>query len=68
MESPRPFVGIDVSSKHLDMDTMPVSKPFSQPYTTDGIAALVQHLKALNPQIVLLEATGGYEIAVAYAL
>ena len=26
------------------------------------------HLKALNPQIVLLEATGGYEIPVAYAL
>jgi len=68
MESQRPFVGIDVSVQRLDVGTMPASKTFSQPYTEDGIASLVLHLKPLNPQIVLLEATGGYEIPVAYAL
>ncbi len=62
------FVGIDVSSQRLDLDTVPVSQPFSQPNTEDGINALVSRLKALKPQLVLLEATGGYEIAVAYAL
>jgi transposase len=68
MEKTQTFVGIDVSSKVLDVDTMPASQPFSKPNTEDGIASLVPHLKALNPKIVLLEATGGYEIPVAYAL
>ena len=68
MEKPQPFVGIDVSSKLLDVDTLPASHPFSKPNTEDGIASLVSRLKALNPKIVLLEATGGYEIPVAYAL
>ncbi len=68
METPPPFVGIDVSSQRLDVDLAPVSQPFSEPNTEDGIASLVTRLKALNPKIVLLEATGGYEISVAYAL
>lgn len=68
MEKPQPFVGIDVSSKLLDVDTLPASCRFSKPNTEDGIASLVSQLKPLNPKIVLLEATGGYEIPVAYAL
>ncbi len=56
MENPQPFVGIDVSSQRLDVDTVPVSQPFSEPNNEDGIASLTAHLKALNPQIVLLEA------------
>lgn len=68
MEKPQPFVGIDVSSQRLDVDTAPLSQPFSKRNTEDGIASLVVRLQALNPQIVLLEATGGYEIPVAYAL
>jgi transposase len=68
MENPQTFVGIDVSSQRLDVDTVPVSHPFSEPNDGDGIISLTAHLKALNPQIVLLEATGGYEIPLAYAL
>jgi transposase len=68
MESQRPFVGIDVSAQRLDVDTLPASQRFSELNTEDGIASLVLRLQALNPQIVLLEATGGYEIPVAYAL
>lgn len=68
METTQPFVGIDVSSQRLDVDTAPVRQPFSVANNEDGIASLTAHLQALNPQIVLLEATGGYEIPVAYAL
>ena len=68
MENPQTFVGIDVSSQQLDVDMLPVSQPFSETNTEDGIASLVLRLKALNPQIVLLEATGGYEVPAAYAL
>ena len=68
MENTQPFVGIDVSSQRLDVDTLPVSQPFSEANTEDGIASLVVRLQAQNPHLVLLEATGGYEIPVAYAL
>jgi transposase len=68
METSQPFVGIDVSSQRLDVDMVPVSQFFSEPNNEDGIASLTAHLQALNPQIVLLEATGGYELPVAYAL
>jgi len=68
MENTQPFVGIDVSSKRLDVDTLPVSQPFSEANTDEGIASLTAHLQALNPQKVVVEATGGYEITVAYAL
>ena len=64
MENTQPFVGIDVSSKRLDVDTIPVSQPFSAANTEDGIASLTVHLQALNPQKVVVEATGGYEIPV----
>ena len=68
METPQPFVGIDVSSQRLDVDSLPASHHFSEPNTEDGIASLVLRLRKLNPHIVLLEATGGYEVPVAYAL
>lgn len=68
METPQPFVGIDVSSQRLDVDSLPASHHFSEPNTEDGIASLVLRLRKLNPQIVLLEATGGYEVPAAYAL
>jgi len=68
MEIPQPFVGIDVSAQRLDVDTLPASRRFSEPNNEDGIASLLLRLQPLNPKIVLLEATGGCEIPVAYAL
>jgi transposase len=68
MQSPQPVVGIDVSANHLDAAELPGGQLFSAFYTEAGTASLVSHLKDLNPKIVLLEATGGYEIPVAYAL
>jgi transposase len=50
------------------VDSLPASHPCSDPNTEDGIASLVLRLRKLNPQTVLLEATGGYEVPVAYAL
>jgi transposase len=68
MESQGPFVGIDVSAQHLDVAVLPHGAHFTVPYTDDGVASLVQRLQELAPQIVLLEATGGYEIPAAYAM
>jgi transposase len=68
MSSPQPFVGIDVSAKRLDVAVLPGGSHFTLANTDSGIASLAGRLGDLNPQIVVLEATGGYELPVAYAL
>jgi transposase len=68
MKSSPPFVGIDVSAKRLDVAVLPAGTHFTVAHTDSGIASLVDRLRHLNPQIVVLEATGGYEVPVAYAL
>jgi transposase len=68
MESPQPFVGIDVSAKRLDVVVLPAGTHFTVAHTDDDIASLVRRLLDLSPQSIVLEATGGYEIPVAYAM
>jgi len=62
------FVGIDVSKARLDVACRPHATTHSEPNNADGIAALVALLKALNPALIVLEATGGLEVPVAVAL
>jgi transposase len=52
----------------LDVAVLPAGAHFTVPLTDDGIASWVRRLQNLAPQIVLLEATGGYEVPVAYAM
>src|SRR5215217_982559 len=61
-------VGIDVSKQELENFFLPSSKGWVKPNTEAGIDALVTRLKELNPELVVLEATGGYETAAAVAL
>ena len=62
------FVGIDVSKLTLDFDCLPVSE--SQPFGNDavGIAALVALLQHSGVERIVVEATGGFEVAVVSAL
>ena len=62
------FVGIDVSKLTLDFDCLQVSAP--QQFSNDmkGIGALVEMLKGSGAERIVIEATGGYETAVASAL
>ena len=62
------FVGIDVSKDRLDVSIRPEGSSLSQPYTQEGIRLLVDHLTKLQPELVLLEATGGYETEIVAAL
>jgi transposase len=62
------FVGIDISKKHLDVAISPGEQNFTCPNTEAGIQKLVRRLQELNPQIILLEATGGYEFLLIAAL
>ena len=62
-------VGIDVSKATLDVAWS--TDPAARWQTTNdeaGWTALVTHVRARQPTVVVLEATGGYEIGVATAL
>lgn len=63
------YVGVDVSKAHLDVACSPTRvERWRTPNDDSGRAALILRLQALAPTLVVLEATGGYETAVATAL
>lgn len=61
-------VGIDVSKDRLDIALRPGGEVFAVERAASGLDSLVSQLKALAPQIVALEATGGFETVVTAAL
>jgi transposase len=62
------FVGIDVSKARLDVALRPGAESFSVTNHQRGIATLVKRLKNLAVSRIVLEASGGYEIAAAAEL
>jgi transposase len=68
MNASATFLGIDVSKARLDVAARPGGAAWQEANDDEGITALVARLAALAPALVVLEATGGYEIAVAAAL
>lgn len=62
------FVGLDVSKAHLDVHVRPTGESFRVAYDDAGLATLIQRLAPLVPAMVVLEATGGYEVTVAATL
>jgi transposase len=68
MTSPQPYVGIDVSQATLEIAVVPTDERCQVTNDETGIAHLVERLTVLAPQRVVLEATGGYELAVLAAL
>ncbi len=62
------FVGIDVSKNQLDVCVRPDGEALAFARDSEGIKALIERMRRLLPQIVVLEATGGYEAPVAAAL
>jgi transposase len=62
------FVGLDVSKQHLDVAVRPQGRHFVTPNHDRGIKQLVKRLTALKPQLIVLEASGGYEFLVTAAL
>ena len=62
------FVGIDVAKGAVEVYVRPTGEAFAVPRDEAGAAHLVERLTAVRPTLVVLEATGGYEAAVAAAL
>lgn len=62
------FAGIDVSKAHLDVAVRPDEIEWRSPNTDTGAREAAGKLKELDPDLVVLEATGGMEIPAASAL
>jgi hypothetical protein len=55
------FVGIEVSKATLDVALRPSGEQWDSANDEAGIAELVERLRPLGPQLIVLEATGGLE-------
>ena len=62
------FVGIDVSQDRLDLAVRPTGETRQVVHDPAGTGAMTEYLKKLGPQLVVVEATGGLETAVAAEL
>jgi transposase len=62
------YIGIDVSKDILDVAAYGSKQEWQFSNDESGISQLVEVLKAMSPALVVMEATGGYETPVAYAL
>jgi transposase len=66
--SPPVYVGIDVSKESLDVALGVGGETLHLPNDALGHALLCKRLRGLQPGLVVLEATGGYEFGCAAAL
>ena len=64
----RIIIGIDVLKDRLDVAVRPSGEAFVVERNARGLAELVARLHELSPDIVALEATGGFETVVSAAL
>jgi transposase len=62
------FIGIDVAKDRLDLAQWPERRTWQVPHTPEGVAQLTKDLRGQAPTGIVLEASGGYERDVAYAL
>jgi len=60
------FVGIDISKDHLDVAVRPTGA--ARRFAAEQVDELVAFVQPLKPALVVMEATGGLEAAVAAAL
>ena len=62
------FIGIDVSKEKLDVCILPGGELHDFENNSSGVDKLLTLLKPLRPAAIVLEATGGYERPVLFAL
>ncbi len=62
------IVGIDISKEQLDIHILPSQDSFSVSRDSEGLGQLITQLSSLQPKLVAMEATGGFETIVAAAL
>jgi transposase len=68
MSEPHVFVGIEVSKAQLDVALRPTDDGWPVSNDESGITRVVERRRAVQPTLVVLEATGGLEVPVTGAL
>jgi transposase len=68
MTEPACFVGIDVAKATLDCAVLPTGETWQVPNDDPAFVPLVARLRALAPERIVLEATGGFEHGLVAAL
>ena len=62
------YIGIDVSKATLDVASLPDGESWTVTNDDQGLAELTPRLVALAPVLIVLEATGGFEMLAAITL
>jgi transposase len=62
------FVGIDIAQESLDVHVLPQGDALKCQNDADGIEKLVRYLQKLAPRVIIMEASGGFEISLAAEL
>lgn len=62
------FVGIDVSKETLDVAVRPEEERWQTKNTEEAFAELIARVEVLEPELIIIEATGGLERAVVSAM
>jgi transposase len=65
MSSTPVTIGIDVSKAHLDVAARPSGESWRSANDEAGISCLVERLRWLAPELIVLEASGGWEVLAA---
>src|SRR5499427_3054857 len=60
-------IGIDVSKAQLVIAVQPTGETWTSETTAAAIEGLVARLRAMTPELIVMEATGGYEMPLAAA-
>ena len=61
-------IGIDVSKDRLDVHVLPSGQAFAVARDGKGLNELIEQLGSVRPQLIAVEATGGFETIVAAAI
>jgi transposase len=64
----RKCIGIDIAKQYFDMYVLCSRQHHRLDNTAEGVRQCVQVCKAATPELIVMEATGGYELALACAL
>jgi transposase len=68
MTTSEAFIGIDVARDSLEVVSRPAGEHWQVANDPAGIAALLPRLRALQPTLIVLEATGGLELPLLAAI
>ena len=61
------FIGIDVSKEHLDLASS-IGEKWSSRYDDQGVSKIIKRMQKLQPELIVIEATGGIEIPLVCSL